>query len=105
MMLDNEREVFDMDNRFSCDIKKELAVLKESGGYKRALRVISWNYYDPKLDLREWSPEGHSTKRGFTLTDEEAHILLDALTEYFKDKETPAEKEEPAEETAEDLPF
>lgn len=71
---------------FQTDIVKELAVLKESGGYKKALRIIGWNGAAPKLDLREWTPDGHSTKRGFTMTDEEAQILLDGLTEYFNEK-------------------
>ena len=72
---------------FQTEIIKEIAVLKESAGYKKALRIIGWNGAAPKLDLREWNPDGHSTKRGFTMTDEEAQILLDGLTEYFKEKD------------------
>lgn len=76
-----------MTDNITSEIIKECAVLKETpGGFKKALRIISWNGAAPKLDLREWTSEGHSTKRGFTMTDEEAKILLGGLTEYFNEK-------------------
>jgi len=89
-----------MTEDFKMDIIKEIAVLKESNsGYKKALRLVSWNEAPAKLDLREWTPEGHGTKRGFTMTEEEALALLNGLNQYFNENGS-AEKEE-----SEDLPF
>ena len=69
------------------EIIKECAVLKETpSGFKKALRIIAWNGNSPKLDLREWTSKGYSTAQGFTMTDEEAKILLEGLTEYFNEK-------------------
>ncbi len=67
---------------------REYAVIREMpSGYRRALRLISWNDMDPRLDLREWTPSGLGTKRGFTLTDEEAEALCRALGEYLNEKQ------------------
>ncbi len=66
---------------------REYAVIREMpSGYRRVLRLISWNDTDSRLDLREWTPSGLGTKRGFTLTDEEAEILYHALGEYLNEK-------------------
>ena len=91
MVPDNESEDFSM--AVDCNIVKELAVLKDSNGYRKVVNLISWNGAEPKLDIHEWTPEKHCTKKGFTLSDEEAQILLGTLQEYF-DNKGPAEKEE-----------
>ncbi len=90
-----------------CDLIKELAVLKESNGYRKVVNIISWNGAEPKLDIHEWTPENHCTKKGFTLSDEEAKLLLNTLQDYFESKEKPAKEESTEQDKAEpeDLPF
>lgn len=65
-------------------IIKELATLNE-GRYLKKLNIVSWNSDPPKLDLREFSPDGRF-RRGLTLTDNEARILCTALQNYFGGK-------------------
>lgn len=84
-----------------CNVINEIAVIREHAGYRKALRFISWNGADPKLDLREWDPQGNATKRGFTLSDEEAKKLYKALDVYVKSLETVAEFTD----NNEELPF
>ena len=64
------------------ETKKTLAVLRERNGYTKELRLVSWNNAEPKLDLREWMPDGKCGK-GMTLTNEEARMLMGALEEFF----------------------
>ena len=90
----------------TCDLISELAVLRENNGYRKVVNIISWNGAEPKLDIREWTPENHCTKKGFTLTDDEAKILLTTLQDYFESGEKPAKKEESKEsDDTETLPF
>lgn len=89
----------------TCDLIGELAVLRENNGYRKVVNIISWNGAEPKLDIREWTPENHCTKKGFTLSDEEAKILLTTLQDYFESGEKPAKKESDESDDTETLPF
>ena len=89
----------------TCDLISELAVLRENNGYRKVVNIISWNGAEPKLDIREWTPENHCTKKGFTLSDEEAKILLTTLQDYFESGEKPAKKESNESNETETLPF
>lgn len=53
---------------FSFDIKKELAVLSSSAksGWNRELNFVSWNGANPKLDIRDWSPDHEKMGKGVT---------------------------------------
>lgn len=62
------------------EITEELAVLSESAkGWTKEINMVSWNDRDPKIDIREWSPEHERMGKGVTLSKEEAKILRDAL--------------------------
>lgn len=68
-------------------IERELAVLSESGDNRKLLTVTAWNHNPGKLDLRTWRTDEageEKPNKGLTLSDAEARILLEALTEYFK---------------------
>lgn len=41
--------------------------------------MISWNDREPKLDLRDWSPEHDKMGKGITFSLEEAVALRDLL--------------------------
>ncbi len=68
----------------TCEVIKKLAVISEHNGYTKELRFISWNGRDPKLDLREWKPDGSCIK-GMTFTKEEGMILTKALNDFYNE--------------------
>lgn len=60
---------------------KHIAVLStHSNGWNKELNLISWNGFDPKYDIRDWSPDHQKMSKGTTLTQDE----LDALCEAAK---------------------
>lgn len=62
------------------EITDELAVLSESArGWTKEVNMVSWNDREPKVDIREWSPEHERMGKGVTLSKEEAKILRDVL--------------------------
>lgn len=85
-----------MENEFKYNIIQRIGVLsKKDNGYSKQVNLISWNKHDPKIDIREWSPDGKAIK-GITLTKEEGKALFDALTGYYNMSEAKSD---------EDLPF
>lgn len=67
------------------DIVENLGVLSvNSKGWKKELNLVSWNDRDPKYDLRDWNEDHTRMSKGITLTEEEAKLLLDILTDEFK---------------------
>lgn len=62
------------------EVKKELGILSESArGWTKELNYVSWNGRDPRLDLREWSPNRERMGKGITLSTDEAKMLRDVL--------------------------
>lgn len=62
------------------EITDELAVLSESArGWSKEINMVSWNDREPKIDIREWSPEHERMGKGVTLSKEEAKIIRDVL--------------------------
>jgi hypothetical protein len=41
--------------------------------------LVSWNDREPKIDIREWSPEHERMGKGVTLSREEAKLMRDIL--------------------------
>ena len=65
-----------------------IAVLsRNERGYTKEINLVSWNGSDPKYDIRNWHPGREKCGKGITLTEEEAHALMDALKEVFRDDE------------------
>ena len=48
-------------------------------GRRKELNLISWNEYEPKFDIREWTEDHQRMGKGVTLTREEAAALRDLL--------------------------
>lgn len=68
----------------TCEIVRPIAVLSENErGYTKEVNLVSWNGADPKYDIRNWHPDREKCGKGITLTEEEAHALMDALKEVF----------------------
>ena len=68
-------------------IKKQVAVLATGkSGWNRELNFVSWNEAAPKLDLRDWAPDHKKMGKGITLTQEEAIILRELLSQISLDE-------------------
>ena len=52
---------------------------QSASSWSKELNFISWNDREPKVDIREWSPEHERMGKGVTLNKEEAKILRDIL--------------------------
>ena len=60
------------------EITEELGVLSESSrGWTKEINLVSWNDREPKIDIREWSPEHERMGKGVTLSREEAKLMRD----------------------------
>ncbi len=67
------------------EITKHLGILSENPkGWLKELNLVSWNDREPKLDIREWSPDHEKMGKGITLSDTESEALLKILKEHLK---------------------
>ena len=67
---------------FTYELKEHIADLKETkDGWKREVNVVAWNGNEPKIDIREWSPDHSRMTRGITLTEDEAMDFAKAIAE------------------------
>ena len=66
------------------EIKEKIGVINENeqSGWKKMLCIVSWNGGQPKVDIREWSPDFRKMSRGITLTEQEAQQVVDLLRDY-----------------------
>lgn len=65
-----------MPRQFKFDIRQNLCVLAVgSKGWRKELNMVSWNDREPKLDLRDWSPDHKKMGKGVTLTEAELESL------------------------------
>lgn len=67
-------------------IEKNIATIGEPSpkGWVKELNIVKWNDGEPKVDIRDWSPEHDKCGRGITLTETEAAALGKALAKEFK---------------------
>jgi hypothetical protein len=88
IVANEERSLPLANNKFTYEIKKEIAVLSSSpkSGWNRELNFVSWNGANPKLDIRDWSPDHTKMGKGITLSREEAAILGTILEDISLDE-------------------
>lgn len=60
-------------------------ITTNASGWRRELNLVSWNGAEPKVDIRDWSPDHTKMGKGITLTPTEAEELYGLLTEAFAD--------------------
>lgn len=61
---------------FKFEIVEEIGVISEKpSGWKKELNFVSFNDYEPKFDIREWSEDHEKMSKGITLTLEELKEL------------------------------
>ncbi len=74
-----------MAKEFDYEVVKTYGSLSESSkGWKKEIKLISWNQKEPKYDIREWSPDGEKMGKGVTLSKEEL-VNLKALLDDILD--------------------
>ncbi len=72
------------DKEFKFEVKRHIGLLGEGlKGWRKELNLVSWNEREPKLDIREWSPDHQKMGKGVTLTKEEAGKLAELLKSYL----------------------
>lgn len=70
------------------NIHERIAVLeRHENGWSREINVVSWKRGEPKLDIREWSPDHERMTRGITLSEEQGRKLSDALSKRYASRE------------------
>ena len=69
-----------MANEFEFEILKHIGVIAEkTKGWKREINLVSWKGAEPKIDIRDWSPDHSKMGKGITLTKEEIEKLKELL--------------------------
>ncbi len=62
------------------EIVEEIGVLSTGkSGWNKELNFVKWNEYEPKFDIREWSPDHQKMGKGITLTVDEMKELKKLL--------------------------
>lgn len=75
-----------MAKEFDYEVVKTYGSLSESSkGWKKEIKLISWNQKEPKYDIREWSPDGEKMGKGVTLSKEELVNLKALLDDILAD--------------------
>ena len=70
----------DQKDRIEFEVVKHFGVLGEArGSWNKELNLVAWNGREPKLDVRDWSPEHEKMGKGITLSHEEAAKLAELL--------------------------
>lgn len=73
-----------MAKEFDYEVVKTYGSLSESSkGWKKEIKLISWNQKEPKYDIREWSPDGEKMGKGVTLSKEELVNLKSLIDEIL----------------------
>ena len=58
-----------MPREFEYEVVKTYGSLSESGkGWKKEIKLISWNNREPKYDTRDWAPDGEKMGKVVTLS-------------------------------------
>ncbi len=65
---------------FKFEVIETYGSLSESSkGWKKEIKLISWNQKEAKYDIREWSPDSEKMGKGVTLSKEEIINLRNLL--------------------------
>lgn len=68
------------------EVVDKIGVLSTSAkNWTTELRVVKWNDWDPKYDIRSWSPYGSKMGKGITLTKDEMKALGALITQLLED--------------------
>ena len=85
MMSDKDRvrkakRYSNMAKDFDFEITEHIGVLAEkTKGWRREINLVSWGGAEPKIDIRDWSPDHSKMGKGISLTAEEIEKLKELL--------------------------
>ena len=65
----------------------QIAVISRRGTWSLELNVVKWGDHEAKYDIRTWNEDHSKCSKGITLTENEAEVLLAALTGRIKGSE------------------
>ncbi len=69
------------------EIIESVGVISSStNGWNREVNIVRWNNGNPKLDIRDWSPDHTKMGKGIALRNEEAALLRSILEDFDLDK-------------------
>ena len=69
-----------MADTFSHNIVEQYGVLSTAkSGWNTEFNLVAWGNYEPKYDIRPWSPTHDKMGKGITLTREELSELRNIL--------------------------
>lgn len=64
------------------EIREHITTLNTTkDDWTREVNVVAWNGGNPKIDIREWSPDHSRMTRGITLTEKEAQDFASAIAQ------------------------
>jgi hypothetical protein len=70
-----------MATEIKYEVVKKFGIISQSDkGWKKEVNLIKWNDRNPKLDIRDWSPDNSKMGKGVTLSSEEAKKLKELLS-------------------------
>ncbi len=71
---------------FKFKIVEHIGDLKtQTSGWTKELNIVSWNDYEPKYDISDWSPDHKACGKGITFSEDEAHLLFELLEKHLED--------------------
>ena len=85
MMADTERvkkakRNSNMAKDFEFEIMEHIGVLAEkTRGWRREINLVSWGCAEPKIDIRDWSPDHSKMGKGISLSTEEIEKLKELI--------------------------
>lgn len=76
-------------NEVKFEIVERIGALDtpNDNGWIRELNVVAWNGGEPKLDVREWSPDHQRMSRGITMTEKQGMRFARLLAQRERDKQ------------------
>lgn len=85
-----------MNNEISFEITGHIGVIRVyENGWRKEINIVSWNEGQPKVDIRDWSPDHERMSKGITLTKEEFKRMIDVTKERMPNLISPSfDKEE-----------
>lgn len=75
------------DKEITFEIVEAIGVISSSAtGWNREINIVKWNNGNPKLDIRDWSPDHTKMGKGISLKNEEVALLKSLLEDFDLDK-------------------
>lgn len=70
---------------FTFNIVEHLGVIKtNSNGWAKEINIVSFCHREPKIDIREWSPDHTQMSKGMQFDDDEVEQVYKTLHDYME---------------------